>query len=276
MGAKVGNAGMKEAPERIGRVDSVWRYPVKSMRGESLTEAVFLFSGVYGDRVRAFTNTKAIRAFPFHTARDQENLVLYSPRFRHPERAARPANWADAQALEFGPTTLFASAADLQIDVTTPDGRTLAVEDPALIGEFTSRFGGPEDMTLMCSDRSLTDARPVSIFSLQTAAQLADETRTPIDKRRFRANLYADFLADGGFAEERYIGRKVRIGARVVVAILQRDPRCKVITIDPDTGARDKTLLQHLNAEHEGHAGLYAAVLVEGVVRPGDDIHLLS
>jgi len=38
----------------IGRVDSLWRYPVKSMRGEELDEAFAGYPGIYGDRVFAF------------------------------------------------------------------------------------------------------------------------------------------------------------------------------------------------------------------------------
>ena len=33
----------------IGEVDSLWRYPVKSMRGEELDEVFVGYSGVYGD-----------------------------------------------------------------------------------------------------------------------------------------------------------------------------------------------------------------------------------
>ena len=38
----------------VGRIESLWRYPVKSMRGEELDEAFVGFSGVYGDRLFAF------------------------------------------------------------------------------------------------------------------------------------------------------------------------------------------------------------------------------
>jgi uncharacterized protein len=37
----------------IGQVESVWRYPVKSMRGEAMVEIFAGFSGVYGDRLYA-------------------------------------------------------------------------------------------------------------------------------------------------------------------------------------------------------------------------------
>ena len=40
----------------VGKVESLWRYPVKSMRGEELEEAIFVgFAGVYGDRLYAFS-----------------------------------------------------------------------------------------------------------------------------------------------------------------------------------------------------------------------------
>ena len=38
----------------VGTVDSLWRYPVKSMRGEELAQAFIGFSGIYGDRLFAF------------------------------------------------------------------------------------------------------------------------------------------------------------------------------------------------------------------------------
>ena len=38
----------------IGTIREVWRYPVKSMRGESMNEAFMGFSGVYGDRCVAY------------------------------------------------------------------------------------------------------------------------------------------------------------------------------------------------------------------------------
>ena len=54
----------------VGRVESLWRYPVKSMRGEELREAYLTAKGVYGDRRYAFLSTGARKDFPlFHRAR---------------------------------------------------------------------------------------------------------------------------------------------------------------------------------------------------------------
>src|SRR5258707_15550420 len=76
----------------VGRVDSLWRYPVKSMRGEELAEAYVGFSGVYGDRLYAFRSSASPGGFPFLTGRGQEEVILYHPRLRHPDKAVMPAN----------------------------------------------------------------------------------------------------------------------------------------------------------------------------------------
>ena len=44
----------------IGKVESLWRYPVKSMRGEELSEAFVGFAGDYGDRLFASRETQRV------------------------------------------------------------------------------------------------------------------------------------------------------------------------------------------------------------------------
>ena len=83
----------------IGTVDSLWRYPIKSMRGEQLSEAFVGFSGVYGDRLFAFRSSASPKAFPYLTAREQSKLLHYRPRFRFPDKAARPINPAEAEGI---------------------------------------------------------------------------------------------------------------------------------------------------------------------------------
>src|SRR5438067_10922786 len=79
----------------IGRVESVWRYPVKSMAGEELPEIYAGFAGVWGDRLFAFKSSATPTGFPYLTGREAHQLVMYRPRFRDPQRAANPANVAE-------------------------------------------------------------------------------------------------------------------------------------------------------------------------------------
>ncbi len=259
----------------IGRVDSLWRYPVKSMRGEELEEAFIGFAGVYGDRLFAFKSSTRPAGFPYLTGREQEAMLLYRPRFRHPDQAAGPSNLAAAEAIGPGITPLPGDPAALAVEVETPAGEVLAVDDPALIRRLGEGSPDGRALTLLRSERALTDCRPVSLFSIQTVRQLAEEIGIALDKRRFRANVYLDLGAAAGFAEDGFVGRRLGLGSKAVVSILERDPRCKMITLDPDTAKASPDVLRKVTRAHEGMAGVYAAVLVEGMVRRGDAIELL-
>ena len=257
----------------IGRIESLWRYPVKSMRGEALDEAFLGFAGVYGDRLYDFRDSKGLAAFPWLTAREQAAMLRYRPRFRDPARAARPANLADAEALGPGVTPIYGSAVDLAVDVETPDGEVLAIDDARLPQRLAP---AGHDLDLVRSERALTDCRPVSLISRQTVGQLGSEIGTPLDPRRFRSNLYVDLGEAAGFAEDGFVGRTLQIGARVRIAVLERDPRCQMIGLDPETGEANKAVVQQVGRAHGGRAGVYAAVLVEGLVRPGDAVTLVG
>ncbi|PYK96672.1 MAG: MOSC domain-containing protein, partial [Verrucomicrobia bacterium] len=115
----------------IGTVESLWRYPVKSMRGEELDEIFAGFAGVYGDRLFAFESSASSKGFPFFTGRDQRQMIRYRPRFRDPKKAAQPINRAEAEQSNANP--LSAKPEELMIDVETPDGKTFAISDAALI-----------------------------------------------------------------------------------------------------------------------------------------------
>ncbi len=260
----------------IGTVESLWRYPVKSMRGEELAEAFAGFAGVYGDRLFAFRSSASPKGFPYLTAREQRELLRYRPRFRHPDKAARPINLAEAESMGPGVNPVSADPAELMVDVETPTGERLSIDDPALMRRLGEGLGAAHHLTLLRSDRAMTDCRPVSLFSVQSARQLGEEIGTAVDQRRFRANVYLDLTTAPGFGEDQFVGKSLRIGAKAVVFILERDPRCAMITLDPETGKSNPDLLRKVAQAHEGMAGVYAAVLVEGTLRKGDTVELLD
>jgi MOSC domain-containing protein len=191
------------------------------MASEEVAQAFVGFAGLMGDRAFAFVRTSGPKGFPWHTGREQEDLVLFRPHFRE--------------------------------------------------GGATQRAG--HAVTLRFSERSLYDCRPVSLFGNASARGLGDELAMPIDRRRFRAN--ADWVEDRPYRENQLVRRTLQIGERLHLAVLERDPRCKMITIDPETGQTEPRVLRHVTKAHDGMAGVYAAVLVEGVVRQGDPIHLI-
>jgi len=105
---------------------------------------------------------------------------------------------------------------------------------------------------------------------------LAEETGTPIDKRRFRANVYVDLTSAQGFAENEFVGKSLRIGPKVVVTVLERDARCVMITLDPDTGEKSPEILKKVAQAHDGMAGVYGAFIVEGMLHKGDSVEVLG
>ncbi len=232
---------------RVGHVDSLWRYPVKSMRGEQLPSAWLGAGGMAGDRRYAVLSSAAPESFPYLTGRAQQRMLLYRP--------------------------LLTEAG---VVVETAEGERLAIDSPRLLDLLGEGLSRAPVLSLLRSEAALSDAQPISLFSIQTAAQLARETGTTVDKRRFRANIYADFAGESGFLEDTFVGRTLKIGETAVLSVVERDPRCKMITLDPDTAEAAPALIRHVAGAHERCAGVYAAVLTEGEVRVGDKISLVD
>jgi len=203
-------------------------------------------------------------------------MLRHVPRFRHREQAAKPPNLAEAESIAPGLTPLYPSRDDFTVEVETPSGQVLAIDDPTLMQMLRDGLDERHGLSLLRSDRAMTDCRPVSLFTLQTARQLGQELGIEIDKRRFRANIYADLGSSAGFAEDGLVGSQLRIGSKAVIVVLDRDPRCKMITLDPDTAEPNPEILRKVARGHEGYAGVYGAVLVEGLIRPGDPIEVLD
>ncbi len=108
------------------------------------------YAGVYGDRLFAFTSSASPKGFPFFTGREQRQMLRYQPRFRNPEKATRPINQMEADSLPPGVTPLYANPDDLMVDVETPAGKTVAIDDPVIdlcraIGEKTWRRNGDKN-----------------------------------------------------------------------------------------------------------------------------------
>jgi hypothetical protein len=225
------------------------------MGGEQLAEAFVGFSGVYGDRCYAFKNSDSRKGFPYLNANVQQQMLRYRPRFRHPERAAMPPNLAEAMSIAPGVNPANADPTDMLLDVVAPTGAAVAVDDPALLRMLGEGLGEKSQLTLVRSDRALTDCRPVSFISLQTVRQLGAELGIPLDKRRFRANVYLDLASERGFAEDELVGRRLRLGSGAMVMVLERDPRCKMISLDPDTGEHNPEILRGVARSHDAYAG---------------------
>lgn len=230
---------------QIGHVAALWRYPVKSMAGEALAHAQLGWHGFTGDRRWAFLRDDVPRSgFPWLTIREQARMSRHQPRFVDGERP---------------------DASDVL--VRTPDGDEVDVTDPALAAQLAP---GARPIK---QDRGVFDTMPVSLITTATVAALGAEVGRDLDIRRFRPNLVIE-TAQGPFAEDAWVGHELRIGdARVRVD--QRDPRCVVITVDPDTGVRDPEILRVVAQQRENCLGVYGTPVSPGSIAVGDPVRLV-
>src|SRR6267143_4793102 len=139
----------------VGTVESLWRYPVKSMSGEEMTEAFIGFSGFYGDRCYAFKSSAARKGFPYLNANVQQRMLLYRPQFRHPDRASKPPNLTEAESIAPGVTPANGDAEDMVLDIVMPSGEIVSVDDPALIKLLGEGICEKNQLELVRSDRAL-------------------------------------------------------------------------------------------------------------------------
>jgi uncharacterized protein YcbX len=260
---------------QIGTIDSVWRYPVKGMRGEEVPHIYTAYTGLMGDRIYGVVAADGDPGHPWHTARNQEEFLLYKASYASSEDLLLPGN-LDATYSEWEPgiDPLYPDADAFKVSVETPEGLTYDdIESPDFIVDLEKLTG--RSLRVHVTQRGIFDARPVSLFSLSAAAKLGEELGMDIDKRRFRANFYVEWdNQDDPFYENSLVGKTLKIGEWLEVVIVERDPRCTMITLDPDTADEMPKLLQHLARNHGGDAGVFAAVLQRGRVNKGDPIFL--
>jgi len=232
----------------VGTVIEITRYPVKSMAGEPLSCAELDWQGIEGDRQYCFYRTADKGRFPWLSGRDFSRLVAYRARFRDP-----------------------AAPRSSPIDVLTPDGTSLALDDPSLLAEVASGAGCA--LGLLQSGRGLADAMPLSIVSTATHAALDAARGARLDRRRFRTNILIDSeVREGEWRGMRLgFGREAE-GAEVLIA--DAIPRCALITVDPDTGARDPAILGTVAREFGNRIGVYAMPVRPGVARLGDVVYI--
>lgn len=260
----------------VGTVLEQFRYPVKSMRAEALARAFVGFAGVYGDRVYAFQRANGPKGFPFLTARQCPEMLRYGAVFLNRGAMALPPNLSEAEAMPPGATPLYADTAATKVDVHAPAGDVWPVDDPALARHLADAASGDGEVTLLRSDRAFTDCRPLSLISAQTVRHLGREVNAALDPRRFRPNVYVDLTDGQGYDEDQWVGRRLRLGATAEVIVLGKDPRCKMITLDPETARAMPDLMRCVSEQHGGTAGVYAAVITEGTVSIGDTVTSLD
>lgn len=224
----------------------IWRYPVKSMAGESLEEAELSTSGVEGDRLCQVRLEDRL-GDRVVTSRSRPQLLGHRARIG-----------AGGEILVDGrPWNEASVAADVE--------RAAGAGARLVRTEFAAeRF---DILPLLV----MTDG---AIAEISHASLAAGSVET--DRRRFRPNLLLGGVP--GLAERGWQGRRLRIGNApgVVVAMADLRGRCVMTTFDPDTLEQEPRVLRTVVERTGGVLGLNAEVVRGGRVRVGDPVELLT
>ncbi|WP_419805786.1 MOSC domain-containing protein [Terriglobus sp.] len=243
----------------LAYIAELWRYPVKSMRGEQVDALEVQPDGIAHDRRYAFLSSGAPAGKPRLTGRERAALLRYS-----------------------------ASVSANGTEIRTPEGRRFQVHDPALLTYFEQHLPHGNRITLEHDPAAgpYTDVRPIAIVSTETLAILNRTFGRAVDPRRFRSNLLITFTSEanreltGGnpdlFPEDAVAGHTLQLGATCRLRLLEKIPRCRVVTLDPDTVEPDPALMKHLDRRYGGRLGIYAAVVTSGPVQTGDAVAMAS
>lgn len=227
-----------------GAVDTLFRWPVKSFRGETLDALDLDPRGVPGDRAHAVWLKGGKRA----TARLVPGLLRWSARYDEPLNGAIP-----------------------RPRVTSPDGTVFAWDDEALPHALSADLG--RDVDVVRDPAGMQDLPRSILITLEgTRAGLEAELGAPVDLRRFRTNVHVSSDAPP-FAEAGWEGRRMRIGD-ATVELLHPCLRCSMVARDPTTNEKSPRVLKHLIREHGAIFGINARPLGEARIRPGDPVTL--
>lgn len=239
--------------QEVGVVTALNRFPVKSMRGESLDEAHVYWHGLDGDRRYAFVRDDAQSGFPWLTGRQIPDMVLYTPRFVQPDKAAQ------------SPVT-----------ITTPNGRSLPITSPELRAELAAAYGG--GVSLIQIGRGAFDSQVLSLMSVATAQALSAAAGLPVAHGRFRQIIIIETGEKRPFVEEEWLDGVLVFGSRTNsprIRINRRIQRCQMVNIDPQTGEKDARVLKTVAQQRGNCVGVYASTEQPGTVRVGDVVRLM-
>ncbi|CAA9217123.1 MAG: hypothetical protein AVDCRST_MAG50-296 [uncultured Acidimicrobiales bacterium] len=232
------------------RVLEVWRYPVKSMQGESLPRATVGPHGLAGDRVAGLV--------------DRETGLVLTAR-RAPQLLEARGVLSDG-----APAVRLPNGTQTRDDDLLSDwlGRPVSLRLAATHGRGTYEIAA--DFEDEAGSEWIQWAGPAGTFHDSKRTQISVLSTGSIgtwDVRRFRPNVLVD-----GSDEAALVGRQVAIGSACLEAVKQID-RCVIVTRPQPAGiARDLDVLRTINRDHGGNLGIGTMVVAEGSIAVGDEL----
>jgi uncharacterized protein YcbX len=237
-------------PIKVGEVEALFRYPVKSMSGELLEVADLGWHGLDGDRRLALRRADDRAGFPWLTASKLPELILFAPQRRGP-----------------------AVDGNLATHVRTPEGEELAVFGQELALEVGRRHGSPVEM--MHLNRGIFDEASISVITSATISDIGRLAAQRPDVRRFRPNILIALLRAVPFEEDDWVGGVLTFGGTnesAAISITSRDERCSMVNFDPDSARPAAEVLKTIARVRDNKAGVYGTVTRRGRLEVGQPV----
>lgn len=237
---------------KLGHIQAIYRYPVKSMAGELLDHIQLGWHGLEGDRRFAFRRVAEQGGFPWLTASKLPPLILYKP-FRQDTSQDNP----------------------LPTHVMTPAGKVLEIRSDELRAEISHHSG--IEVEMMHLKQGVFDEAAISLLSLATSHKITHASGNPPDIRRFRPNLVIDTQSGEPFTEDQWVGKTVIFGDTPDAPAIQvtlRDQRCVMVNLHPETAQSDPAILKTVVQLNENCAGVYGVVIHPGALTVRQAVYL--
>lgn len=290
----------------VGSISALWRFPVKSMRGERLDHAEITKQGLVGDRAYALIDVETGKVASAKSVKLFPDLLGCEAAFVNPPaaecelppvRIALPNGTSvmsgssetdRALSAFFRRSVVLARSApeDFTIDQYHPDVEDLDPEghrNTLVEQKLGSAFFAQAGLASPVPMGSFFDLFPLSLLTTSALGRLSElQPQSRFDQRRFRMNLIVG-TNETGFVENGWIGRELMIGDLARISVSLPGPRCVMTTLGQDDLPNDvnilRTLVQHNRIEVGSGgrfpcAGAYAVVLRSGTICQGDTVKL--
>jgi uncharacterized protein len=279
----------------VGTVDTIMRFPIKSLLGESLKECEIVASGLLGDRGHALVDTSTGKI----ASAKQPNLWRDLLGFR-----ASTTSQTDPRSITVS------DGAGNKIDLSDPDfdakvsewlGRMIKLINVRPTGIELNRARPDEvmaegmDATVTQDVLAIAAAAPDGGFfdfaplHVMTSASLeAIRSAAPaasIRAERYRPNIVIETPPSMVFSENKWIGRKLRIGQSVSLEVIAPTPRCAVPMLAHGALPQSREAVAAVNKLNKIEfpllgpgtfpcLGAYAKVITTGAISCGDRVIL--
>ncbi len=281
-----------------GKVQFLWRYPVKSMRGEQITTVQVSERGLEGDRALALIDRETGKVASIkhprlwgrlltcgafvHSITSHEQLPTVRISLPDGRQFLSSDQNADAMLSDF-------IARPVKLADVAPEGAETEREYPEVDGLPVSGAFFSAPIAGGAPHGTFFDFAPVHLVTTATLAALSKvNPGTSFDSRRFRPNLVIA-TPDGveGFVENEWVGRTLHVGAEVRLRVTDPTPRCVVTTLPQSDLPRDVGILRTIAAHNRPpiptlggvtwpSVGVYAVVERGGTLRQGDSVRLMA